>query len=61
MSPDAFRIARKLGELLECGREVDGRSSVGGCGLIIDYGRDKVFGDSLRVRFERGYESDLNR
>lgn len=51
MSPDAFRIVRKIGELLECGREVNGRLSLGGCGLIIDYGGDKSFGNSLRVGF----------
>ena len=49
VSPDAYRIARKVGELLQSGKDVDGKPSVGGCGLIIDYGGAKPSEDSLRV------------
>jgi len=50
VSPDGYRIGRKIGELLQGGKDVDGKSSVGGCGLIIDYGGAKPSEDSLRVR-----------
>ncbi|TFK40204.1 S-adenosyl-L-methionine-dependent methyltransferase [Crucibulum laeve] len=54
VSPSAFKIARQVGELLtgrQDGRPVreEGNSSPGGCGLIIDYGADNVFGDSFRA------------
>lgn len=49
VSPDAYRIARKVGELLQSGRDIDGKPSVGGCGLIVDYGGISPSEDSLRV------------
>jgi len=49
VSPDAYRIARKVGELLQSGKDVDGKPSVGGCGLIVDYGGAKPSEDSLRA------------
>jgi hypothetical protein len=58
VSPDAYRIARKVGELLQCGKEVDGKPSVGGCGLIVDYGGAKPFEDSLRVGSKVTRESE---
>jgi len=50
VSPTAFRIARKVGELLTSGQPEDENPPMGGCGLIIDYGGAKAYGDSLRVR-----------
>ncbi|KAJ3935580.1 MAG: S-adenosyl-L-methionine-dependent methyltransferase [Lentinula lateritia] len=47
VSPTSFRLARKVGELLSK-RETPTSSSPGGCGLIIDYGRDHAFGSSRR-------------
>lgn len=55
VSPSSFKIARQIGELL---RTSPGSASPtaapaklrGGCGLIIDYGGAKVFGNSFRVR-----------
>ena len=52
VSPTSFRTARQVGELLlGNGKNQEGESSrsPGGCGLIIDYGDDHVFGDSFRV------------
>jgi NADH dehydrogenase [ubiquinone] 1 alpha subcomplex assembly factor 7 len=46
VSPTSSRIARKVGELLTSGKTY---APIGGCGLIIDYGRDHAFSDSLRV------------
>lgn len=46
VSPAAFKIARKIGELLASPGE---SASSGGCGLVIDYGGDKAYGDSFRV------------
>jgi NADH dehydrogenase [ubiquinone] 1 alpha subcomplex assembly factor 7 len=43
VSPAAFKIARKVGEVL-CGQK-----SPGGAALIVDYGGEKAFGNSLRV------------
>ncbi|KAK7031216.1 hypothetical protein VNI00_013632 [Paramarasmius palmivorus] len=48
VSPVAYRIARKVGELLQkADDEQDG--SPGGCGLIIDYGSDSFFDNSRRA------------
>lgn len=58
VSPASFKIARQIGELLKPSTEK--RKSVddtpealrsGGCGLIIDYGGAKAFGNSFRVCF----------
>ena len=49
VSPTAFRIAHKIGQLLSSENSEDGATSLGGCGLIIDYGGDKAFSDSFRV------------
>ena len=49
VSPTAFRIAYKIGQLLSTENSGNERTSLGGCGLIIDYGGDKAFTDSFRV------------
>lgn len=53
VSPASFKIARQVGELLSCtkdqNQEQNTKSSLGGCGLIVDYGGQKVFGDSFRA------------
>ncbi|KAF4614132.1 hypothetical protein D9613_007842 [Agrocybe pediades] len=49
VSPTAFRIARKVGELLTRGQPEDENASLGGCGLIIDYGGARAYSDSLRA------------
>ncbi|KIK10229.1 hypothetical protein K443DRAFT_126999 [Laccaria amethystina LaAM-08-1] len=52
VSPASFRTARQVGELLlgnVKNQEGESSRSPGGCGLIIDYGDDLVFGDSFRV------------
>lgn len=61
VSPAAFKIARRVGQLVSGRDEPEPLAkrdvvvphkeleSVGGCGLIIDYGGDKVYGDSFRV------------
>jgi NADH dehydrogenase [ubiquinone] 1 alpha subcomplex assembly factor 7 len=46
VSPSAFKIARQIGELL-VGSSID---SSGGAALIVDYGGEKAFGNSLRVK-----------
>ncbi|KAJ3781358.1 S-adenosyl-L-methionine-dependent methyltransferase [Lentinula aff. detonsa] len=46
VSPTSFRLARKVGEVLA--KNTQTGSSLGGCGLIIDYGRDHAFGHSRR-------------
>ncbi|PFH53138.1 hypothetical protein AMATHDRAFT_138506, partial [Amanita thiersii Skay4041] len=46
VSPSSFKIAHKIGELLACPPDGD---SLGGCALVIDYGGDKVYGDSFRA------------
>lgn len=56
MSPDSYRIARKVGELLQSGKDIDGKPSIGGCGLIIDYGGAQPSEDSLRVGENSGGE-----
>ncbi len=48
--PTSFKVARKVGELLAKGKSGEEAPSAGGCGLIIDYGADHAFGNSLRVR-----------
>lgn len=50
VSPTSFRIAHKVGELLASGKPDKETPSLGGCGLIIDYGANHAFGNSLRVR-----------
>ncbi|KAJ3714122.1 S-adenosyl-L-methionine-dependent methyltransferase [Lentinula raphanica] len=47
VSPTSFRLARKVGKLLSK-RPTPTGSSLGGCGLIIDYGGDHAFGNSRR-------------
>ncbi|KAF9526341.1 S-adenosyl-L-methionine-dependent methyltransferase [Crepidotus variabilis] len=50
VSPDSFRTARRIGEILQSGKPLEkGRSSVGGCGLIVDYGGDKTYNSSFRA------------
>lgn len=50
VSPDSFRIARRVGELLESGKPLENdEESIGGCGLIVDYGGDKAYNNSFRV------------
>lgn len=52
VSPTSFRTARQVGELLlgnVKNQEDESSRSPGGCGLIIDYGDDHVFGDSFRA------------
>ncbi|KAF8802501.1 DUF185-domain-containing protein [Phlegmacium glaucopus] len=49
VSPTAFRIAHKIGQLLSSENSGAKKTSLGGCGLIIDYGGDKAFGDSFRA------------
>ena len=47
VSPAAFKIAHKVGEVLQGPGDQQGH---GGSALIVDYGAEKAFGDSLRVR-----------
>jgi NADH dehydrogenase [ubiquinone] 1 alpha subcomplex assembly factor 7 len=49
VSPTSFKIARKVGELLASGSSNEKRPSIGGSGLIIDYGASRAFDNSLRV------------
>lgn len=51
VSPTAFRTAHKIGRLLSSEDPGNNTTSLGGCGLIIDYGSNKAFGDSFRVSF----------
>lgn len=54
VSPAAFKISRKVGEVLCVS---DGcQSRPGGSGLIIDYGGQKVYGDSFRVGNIRNHQ-----
>ena len=58
VSPTAFRIAHRIGQLLSNKNSEDKTTSLGGCGLIIDYGDDKAFANSFRVSlgyFEIGH------
>jgi len=50
--PTASEIGGAIAKLLQKGADVGGKPSVGGMGLIIDYGGDKAFENSLRVREE---------
>ena len=47
VSPSAFKIARRIGELLHS--DPESQQSVRGCALIVDYGGDRTFGHSFRV------------
>ncbi|KAI0635645.1 DUF185-domain-containing protein [Trametes polyzona] len=47
VSPASFKIARQLGELLHDGSSDEARSA--GSALIIDYGGEKVYGNSFRA------------
>jgi NADH dehydrogenase [ubiquinone] 1 alpha subcomplex assembly factor 7 len=47
VSPSAFRIAHKISQLLS-NKDIK-RPSLGGCGLIVDYGDNKAFANSFRV------------
>ena len=49
VSPTAFRIAHRIGQLLSNKNSEDKTTPLGGCGLIIDYGDDKAFANSFRV------------
>ena len=48
VSPAAFKIARQIGELLHDKGSEGSRSA--GSALIVDYGGNKVYGNSFRVR-----------
>lgn len=48
VSPASFKIARQIGELLH-DETTDGSRSAGSA-LIVDYGGNKVYGNSFRVR-----------
>ncbi|KAI0707155.1 S-adenosyl-L-methionine-dependent methyltransferase [Earliella scabrosa] len=47
VSPSGFKIARRIGELLYDGDSNGARSA--GSALIVDYGGDKVYGNSFRA------------
>ncbi|KAF5326818.1 hypothetical protein D9619_004457 [Psilocybe cf. subviscida] len=51
VSPNSFRIARKVGELLASSQPTpnSGNTSIGGAGLIVDYGGDRHFDNSFRA------------
>lgn len=49
VSPTAFRTAHRISQLLSNKNSEDQTTSLGGCGLIIDYGDDKAFANSFRV------------
>ncbi|EIW57294.1 DUF185-domain-containing protein [Trametes versicolor FP-101664 SS1] len=65
VSPASFKIARQVGELLRDGESEETRSA--GSALIIDYGGEKVYGNSFRAfkdhkivdAFHRPGECDL--
>lgn len=48
VSPSAFKIARRIGELIEAEAE-KGSAGSAGSALIIDYGGDNAYGSSFRV------------
>jgi NADH dehydrogenase [ubiquinone] 1 alpha subcomplex assembly factor 7 len=55
VSPTSFRIGRQVGELLSSAKgETLG---LGGCGMIIDYGGNKAFDNSFRVRVISVFEN----
>lgn len=47
ISPAAFKIARKIGELVHDAAGAGGGSA--GSALVVDYGAENAFGDSFRV------------
>ncbi|KIL64283.1 hypothetical protein M378DRAFT_126966 [Amanita muscaria Koide BX008] len=47
VSPSSFKVAHRIGQLLAS--QGESTSVQGGCALIIDYGDDKVYGDSFRA------------
>ncbi len=47
--PTSGEIAGAIAKLIRKGVDIGGKPSVGGVGLIIDYGGDKAFENSLRV------------
>ena len=47
VSPTAFNVARKVGEILHSTQ--GGQENVTGCALIVDYGGDHSYGNSFRV------------
>lgn len=47
VSPSAFKIAHRIGELLYSSQ--GGPADVSGCALVVDYGGDHAFGSSFRV------------
>lgn len=49
VSQTAFRVARKVGELLSRQSSQSPSASLGGSALIVDYGGESCFGDSFRV------------
>lgn len=44
ISPAAFKIAYRLGQLVELDAD-----KPTGCGLVVDYGGEKAYGNSFRV------------
>jgi NADH dehydrogenase [ubiquinone] 1 alpha subcomplex assembly factor 7 len=56
VSPAAFKMARKVGEVLQGPGD---RKGPGGSALIVDYGAEKSFGDSLRVSFSSSFSCGL--
>ena len=51
VSPTAFKVARKVGEILHSTQ--GGQENVTGCALIVDYGGDHSYGNSFRVSLTR--------
>jgi len=50
VSPASFKIARQIGEILsKPSQDQSTELAPGGCGLVVDYGGGKVFGDSFRA------------
>jgi NADH dehydrogenase [ubiquinone] 1 alpha subcomplex assembly factor 7 len=50
VSPASFKIAHRVAEVLSRLQSQDKKQhKSGGCALIVDYGDDKVFGNSSRV------------
>ncbi|KDQ57043.1 hypothetical protein JAAARDRAFT_131452 [Jaapia argillacea MUCL 33604] len=45
-----WKIAQRIGELIGGSQADSGPQTSSGCALIVDYGDDKAFGDSFRVR-----------
>ncbi|EKM58429.1 uncharacterized protein PHACADRAFT_140351 [Phanerochaete carnosa HHB-10118-sp] len=65
VSPSAFKVARRIGELLSS--DLEKSRDVSGCALVVDYGGDKSFSNSFRAFkdhkivdvFDRPGECDL--